>query len=103
MNAIEQLEKRLWNGADQLRANSGLTSTQYSMPVLGLIFLRHASNRYAQVKPEIEKELPSRGGQTRPLTKDDFTRKGALYMRPEAQYDHLLTLPDSQDVGDAII
>ena len=43
MNAIEQLEKRLWNGADQLRANSGLTSTQYSMPVLGLIFLRHAS------------------------------------------------------------
>lgn len=103
MNAIEQLEKRLWEGADDLRANSGLTSTQYSMPVLGLIFLRHASNRYAEVKPKIEKELPSRLGQTRPLTKDDFTKKGALFMRPEAQYDYLLTLPDSQDVGKAII
>ncbi|AII53817.1 class I SAM-dependent DNA methyltransferase [Hymenobacter sp. APR13] len=103
MTSIEKLEKRLWNGADQLRANSGLTSTQYSMPVLGLIFLRHASNRFQQVKPEIEKELPSRGGQKRALTKDDFTRKGALYLRPEAQYDHLLSLPDGQDVAQAII
>jgi type I restriction enzyme M protein len=54
MTSIEKLEKRLWNGADQLRANSGLTSTQYSMPGLGLIFLRHASNHFQQVKPEIE-------------------------------------------------
>jgi type I restriction enzyme M protein len=103
MTSIDKLEKRLWNGADQLRANSGLTSTQYSMPVLGLIFLRHASNRYAQVKPEIEQSLPSRGGQTRPLTKDDFTRKGALYLQPAAQYDYLLALPDGQDVAKAIV
>lgn len=103
MTSIEKLEKRLWNGADQLRANSGLTSTQYSMPVLGLIFLRHATNRFLQVKPEIEKSLPSRGGQVRALNQDDFTRKGALYLRPEAQYDYLLKLPDGKDVAKAII
>ncbi|AYA37830.1 SAM-dependent DNA methyltransferase [Hymenobacter oligotrophus] len=103
MTAIEQLERRLWSAADQLRANSKLTSTEYSMPVLGLIFLRHASNRYLDVEPEILASLPSRGGQTRPLTKDDFTRKGALYLRPEAQYDYLLSLPKGQDVAQAII
>ena len=103
MIAIEQLERRLWSAADQLRANSKLTSTEYSMPVLGLIFLRHASNRFLDVKPEIEKSLPSRGGQTRPLTKDDFTRKSTLFLRPEAQYNYLLALPDGQDVAQAII
>ena len=54
MENIEQLEKRLWESADQLRANSKLTSNQYCMPVLGLIFLRHAYNRFLKVKAEIE-------------------------------------------------
>ena len=103
MENLEQLERRLWSAADQLRSNSKLTSTEYYMPVLGLIFLRHAYNRFLVVKKEVEANLPSRGGITQPITKEDFTRKSALYLQPKAQYEYLLTLPSDQDVAGAII
>ena len=64
---IEKLEKDLWEAADNLRSNSRLTAAQYSMPVLGLIFLRHAYNRFLTVKTKIEPKLPKRGGKTRAL------------------------------------
>lgn len=73
------------------------------MPVMGLIFLRHAYSRYLAVKPEIEASLPSRGGVTPPLTKQDFTSRGAIFLRPEAQFDYLVSLPDGQDRAAAII
>ena len=97
------LEKRLWDAADELRANSKLTSSEYCMPVLGLIFLRHACNRFLAVKPEIEAKLPKRGGIARALNKDDFAKKRALFLRPEAQFDFLLALPKDRDRGQAII
>src|SRR5690625_4895251 len=100
---IEAIEKRLWSAADLLRANSGLASNEYFMPVMGLIFLRHAHSRYLAVKPQIEAGLPSRGGKTRALTKEDFGRQGAIFLRPEAQFDHLVGLPDSADRAAAII
>lgn len=100
---IEAIEKRLWGAADLLRANSGLASNEYFMPVMGLIFLRHAYSRYLAVKPAIEAGLPSRGGKTRALTKEDFGQQGAIYLRPEAQFDHLVSLPDSADRAAAII
>ena len=103
MENIEALEKRLWSAADQLRANSKLTSTEYCMPVLGLIFLRHAYNRYLVVKEQIEKTLPKRGGVARQLTKDDFQAKSSLFLRKEAQYDFLLNLAGDKDIGEAII
>lgn len=56
---LRKLEAELWRAADQLRANSKLTATEYSMPVLGLIFLRNAYNRFQKVKIEVEKTLPS--------------------------------------------
>src|SRR5215213_11188177 len=102
MDNIEQLEKRLWEAADQLRANSKLTSSEYYMPVLGLIFLRHAYNRFLAVEAKVKEGLPKRGGVTRPVTKDDFTKKSALYLPEEARYDYLLGLPKGQDVGKAI-
>jgi len=98
-----QLEKRLWDAADQLRANSKLTSTEYSMPVLGMIFLRHAYNRYLMVESEIIKNLPKRQGQTRAITKDDFTKKSALFLNEESKYDYLLQLPGGSKIGQAII
>ena len=70
---LRKSEAELWRAADQLRANSKLTASEYSMPVLGLIFLRHAYNRFQKVKIEVEKTLPShplRG--ILPLTKKDF-------------------------------
>ena len=63
---IEAIEKRLWNAADTLRANSNYASNEYFLPVMGLIFLRHAYSRYLAVKDEIEANLPTRGGKTRP-------------------------------------
>lgn len=100
---VEALEKRLWTAADQLRANSDFASNEYFMPVMGLIFLRHAYSRYLKVKPEIEASLPSRGGVRPPLTKQDFTSRGAIFLRPEAQFDYLVGLPDGQDRAAAII
>ena len=100
---IEAIEKRLWGSADTLRANSNYASNEYFMPVMGLIFLRHAYSRYLKVKPEIEPDLPSRGGITRPLTKEDFSRKGAIFLRPEAQFDYLVELTDADDRTQAII
>jgi len=100
---IEAIERRLWGGADNLRANSNYASNEYFMPVMGLIFLRHAFSRYLAVKPDIEAGLPSRGGQTRPLTKEDFSRKSAIFLRPEAQFEYLVNLSDADDRAQAII
>lgn len=103
LELIEAIEKRLWKSADNLRANSNFASNEYFLPVMGLIFLRHAYSRYLMVKDEIEKTLPKRGGKTRALTKEDFSQKSAIYLRPEAQYDFLVSLPDSSDRAGAII
>ena len=100
---IEAIEKRLWGSADNLRANSNYASNEYFMPVMGLIFLRHAYSRYLAVKPEIEASLPSRRGEKRPLTKEDFSSKGAIYLQEKAQFDHLVNLTDADDRAQAII
>lgn len=62
---IEAIKKRLWNAADNLRANSNYASNEYFMPVIGLIFLRHAYSRFLMVKDSIEAGLPQRAGKTR--------------------------------------
>jgi type I restriction enzyme M protein len=103
LQTIEAIEKRLWSAADLLRANSGLASNEYFMPVMGLIFLRHAYSRYLAVRPAIEANLPKRGGKTRALTKEDFSQQGAIYLRPEAEFDALVALPDSADRAGVII
>ena len=70
---------------------------------MGLIFLRHAYSRFLKVKDEVESALPQRGGKVRPLTKEDFSQKGSIFLRPKAQFDHLVSLPDSADRAQAII
>jgi len=100
---IEAIEKRLWSAADTLRANSNYASNEYFMPVMGLIFLRHAYSRYLSVKDGIVARLPKRGGKTRELTKEDFSQKSAIYLRPEAQFDYLVSLTDANDRAKAII
>ena len=91
---IRKLESELWESADLLRAGSKLTSNQYCMPVLGLIFLRYAYSRYKMVETEILKGRPSRGGRVMPVEASDFAAKSALYLPKEAQYDYLLNLPE---------
>ena len=97
---LHELEADLWEAADQLRANSKLTATEYTMPILGLIFLRHAANRFEQIKKEVEPTLAvhaKRG--RRPISRDDFWSKGAIFLPQEAQFDYLVNLPDSEDIG----
>ncbi|HEU4603870.1 MAG TPA: N-6 DNA methylase [Steroidobacteraceae bacterium] len=100
---IEAIEKRLWSAADNLRANSNYASNEYFLPVMGLVFLRHAYSRFLAVKAKIEPTLPSRGGKTRPLTKEDFSQQGSIFLQPKAQFDYLVSLPDSEDRAKAII
>ena len=100
---IEAIERQLWSAADTLRANSGLASNEYFLPVMGLVFLRHAYSRYSAVKPDVEAALPSRGGRRRPAGKDDFSRRNAIFLRQEAQFDHLVALPDGADRAAALI
>ena len=100
---IEAIERRLWGAADTLRANSPYASNEYFLPVMGLVFLRYAYSRYLSVKDDIEANLPTRGGKKRPLTKEDFSQKNAIYLRPNAQFDHLVALPDSEDRIKAVI
>jgi len=103
LDKIEVIEKRLWSSADNLRANSNYASNEYFLPVMGLIFLRHAYSRFERIKIEIEASLPSRGGKVCPLGKTDFSGKGAIYLGPEAQFDFMVELPDSKDRAHAII
>ncbi len=100
---IETIEKRLWNAADTLRSNSNYASNEYFMPVMGLIFLRHAYSRFLKVKDEIIATLPKRGGKTKELTKEDFSQKGAIFLQEQAQFDYLVALKDSDDRAKAII
>ena len=100
---IEAIEKRLWNAADTLRSNSNYASNEYFMPVMGLIFLRHAYSRFLAVKGQIEASLPTRGGKVRELTKEDFSQKSSIFLRPEAQFDYLVSLPDSDNRAEKII
>lgn len=100
---IEAIEKRLWSAADGLRANSNLASNEYFMPVMGLVFLRHAYGRYLLERDAVMAKLPSRGGKKREVTKEDFSGKGAIFLRPEAQYDYLSSLPDGENRAQKII
>lgn len=91
---IRKLEGELWESADLLRQGSKLTSSQYCMPVLALLFLRYAYSRYKLVEAEILKNRPSRGGRVMPVEQSDFAAKSALYLPREAQFDFLVNLPE---------
>ena len=90
---IRKLETELWESADMLRSGSKLTSNQYCMPVLGLIFLRYAFSRFKRVEQEILANRPMRNGRKLPVGASDFKAKSAIFLPKEAQYDYLVNLP----------
>ena len=92
---IRKLEAELWESADLLRQGSKLTSSQYCMPVLALLFLRYAYSRYKMVAAEILQGRPMRGGRVMPVEPNDFVAKSALYLPREAQFDYLVNLPEN--------
>lgn len=101
---IKKLEIELWEAADELRANSKLTASEYKDPLLGLILLRFAQNKYEEAKENLEKNLPinPRTGQRRTATKDDYAAAGAMMLPEKAQYDYLANLPESENLAEAI-
>lgn len=103
LSNIEQLETDLWAAADNLRANSKLTSSEYCMPVLGVIFLRHATNRYDAAAAQIAAEQLAGKMPKRALVKGDFLKRRALLLPKEARYDELLELPKDANLGTAIV
>lgn len=98
-SANEALEKRLWDAADQLRANSELKAQQYSAPVLGLIFLRFAAVSFAAQRAKLEKA----GGSSRRASRVDdaaaYHADGYLYLPEHARFDYLLSRPEGDNVG----
>lgn len=92
---LKLLEDDLWDAADQLRANSNLTASEYSMPVLGLMFLRHATTRFHALLPDVEKAVPARatGALREDRVKLGFQGKAAIYLPETAPYDYLAALP----------
>ena len=97
--ASTSLEKRLWDAADQFRANSGLKAQQYSGPILGLIFLRFAEVRFAIQRTKLEGAGASSRRGSRINEPAAYHAEGILYLAPEARFDYLLTLPEVADIG----
>ncbi|MEA3358650.1 MAG: N-6 DNA methylase [Thermodesulfobacteriota bacterium] len=93
-----EIEKRLWDAADELRANSKLKASEYSVPVLGLIFLRYADHKFSQA----EKELEGKGTGRKKIGKSDYQALGVLYLPEEARFKNLLDLPEGENIGKVI-
>ena len=96
--ANNDIEKRLWDSADELRANSKLKASEYSVPVLGLIFLRYADHKFS----EAEKTLATKSSTRRKVGKMDYQAQGVLYMPEEARFCYLLELAEGKSLGKCI-
>ena len=95
-----QLENRLWGAADELRANSRLKASEYSIPVLGMIFLRYADVKFAEAEKRIGKQ---RGGHRRSSGgKERYQAMGVLYLPEAARFGNLLKLPEGENIGQAL-
>jgi type I restriction enzyme M protein len=97
-NKLIELEKKLWSAADELRANSELKSSEYSIPVLGLIFLKYADFKFSRTQKELEGKATGR----RTIGKTDYHAKGVLYLPEAARFSYLLHLPEGKDIGKEI-
>ncbi len=93
-----EIEKRLWDAADQLRANSHLKSSEYSIPVLGLIFLRYADHKFSLA----QKELQGKGTGRRTIGRVDYQAKGVVYLPEKSRFSYLLKLPEGANIGKAV-
>ena len=103
LQSIEKLESDLWEAADNLRANSKLTSSEYCMPVLGIIFLRHATNRFEIATRQIAEDQKSGKMPKRKIVAADYVKRRALFLPEQARYEHILATPTDADLAEAVI
>jgi len=92
------IEARLWDAADELRANSKLKASEYSVPVLGLVFLRYADFKFQAAA----KELAGASSGRRKIGPADYQAQGVLYLPEEARFSTLIQLPEGENIGAAI-
>src|SRR5689334_19007335 len=95
---IYEVADRLWETADELRANSHLKAAEYAIPVLGLIFLKFADSRFTRMQTE----LAGRGTGRRQIGKADYQAKGVLYLPEQSRFSNLLRLKEGENLGKAI-
>jgi len=100
---IEKLESNLWEAADNLRANSKLTSSEYCMPVLAVIFLRHAANRFEAASRQIADDQAAGRMPKRKVTSADYVKRRALFLPEEARYERILATPKEADLSEALV
>ncbi len=96
-----QIESRLWSAADELRANSDLKGSEYSTPVLGLIFLKYTDYKFTEVQRELSLETSS-GKRLLIDEKTQFQARGAFYLPEKSRFQYLLDLPESENIGQAV-
>ena len=96
---LKELEDRLWQAADQLHANSHLSSAEYSKPVLGLIFLRFAEVKFSKAHEQLKAKFANK---RRGITRDDYQELSVVYLPEKARWNHLLHLPEGADIGKAL-
>ncbi len=102
-NTIKDLEKRLWDTADELRANTGLKASEYSTPILGLIFLKFADSKYGEYEEEIKKEYEKlKGGRRERKIEDIAKDKCGFYLPDESRYEYFLNLSEEEDIASKI-
>ena len=99
---IIELENNLWRAADQLRANSGLSSQEYSVPVLGLIFLRYADYKFSLAKKQIEATQTSSRRRAASDPRLIYQAQGVMHVPDEARFQRLTQLPEGEDIGAAV-
>ena len=97
-----EIEKRLWDAADELRANSRLRASEYSVPVLGLIFLKYADHKFEHADRQLKAETVETSRRRGTLTPEHYQRRGVLYLPDEARFKSLVNLPEGANVGRAI-
>src|SRR3954470_22796598 len=95
---LAYVRRTLWAAADELRANSKLTPVQYRDPVLGLVFLAYAENRFEAVRGEVEAKATARN----PATTSDYKARSVLYVPDESRLSHLVGLPEGDDIGKSV-
>ena len=103
LKGIEEFEAGLWKIADNLRANSNLASNEYFMPIMGLLFLRQATNRYYAALEAIDTDRKAGRMPKRPPVAADFARRRAMMLAPSARYDEILKSPKDGNLGAALI
>ena len=95
---LSELENRLWDAADELRANSKLKASEYGTPVLGLIFLRFADTKFTAARERIEAKASKR----RRIGPSDYHAERVIFLPDEARFGYLLGLPEGADLGKAV-